>query len=266
MLGKPIADVVVPQFDGSHLTLDLIASLRRSNAPVRIVLVDDGSAAWHRDRARQAVEHCGLPHRFVALERNAGFVKAVNAGLAKTDAPLVVVQNNDTLVYDGCYERMSACFEQSGDVGIVGPVTDKGGCTQELSALKRIAPVFRARTAGVDFGTLPHEKRAQALRELLDGHRLSVNRYLAFFCAMMSRKALDKLGGLDESFGVGFGDDNDMCQRARDHGFGLVVALDVYVHHAHRSTFRAKYSHSQIGKMQAKAKAVYIQRHGRPPS
>ena len=47
------------------------------------------------------------------------------------------------------------------------------------------------------------------------------------------------MGQLDEGFGLGFFDDDDLCLRARRAGFRLAVALDCYVHHFGSRTFRS---------------------------
>ncbi|HWY86284.1 MAG TPA: glycosyltransferase, partial [Gemmataceae bacterium] len=44
---------------------------------------------------------------------------------------------------------------------------------------------------------------------------------------------------LDERFGMGFFEDDDLCFRARDAGYELLVALDVYIHHHGSTTFKA---------------------------
>ncbi len=54
---------------------------------------------------------------------------------------------------------------------------------------------------------------------------------LSGFCLLMTRAVLDAVGGLDERFGLGFFDDDDLAERARRAGFDLAVALDVFVHH-----------------------------------
>src|SRR5262249_36724479 len=50
---------------------------------------------------------------------------------------------------------------------------------------------------------------------------------------------LARTGKLDERYGAGFFDDDDLCVRARRTGVPLRVALDVYVHHEGSRTFRA---------------------------
>jgi O-antigen biosynthesis protein len=62
-------------------------------------------------------------------------------------------------------------------------------------------------------------------------------RKLSGFCLLMKRAVYDAVGGLDERFGLGFFDDNDLAERARRAGFELTVAHDLFVHHFGSRTF-----------------------------
>ena len=62
-------------------------------------------------------------------------------------------------------------------------------------------------------------------------------RKLSGFCLLMTREVYDAIGGLDERFGLGFYDDDDLAERARRAGFGLAVAQDLFVHHFGSRTF-----------------------------
>ena len=53
----------------------------------------------------------------------------------------------------------------------------------------------------------------------------------------MKRAVYEKIGGLDERFGLGFFDDDDLAERARRAGFDLAVARDLFVHHFGSRTF-----------------------------
>ncbi len=61
---------------------------------------------------------------------------------------------------------------------------------------------------------------------------------LSGFCLLMKRAVYDKIGGLDERFGVGLFDDDDLAERARRAGFELAVAHDLFVHHFGSRTFQ----------------------------
>jgi glycosyltransferase involved in cell wall biosynthesis len=54
----------------------------------------------------------------------------------------------------------------------------------------------------------------------------------------MKRAVYEVIGGLDERFGLGFFDDDDLAVRARQAGFELAVAHDLLVHHYVSRTFQ----------------------------
>jgi GT2 family glycosyltransferase len=60
---------------------------------------------------------------------------------------------------------------------------------------------------------------------------------LSGFCLLMKRAVYEAIGGLDERFGLGFFDDDDLAHRARHAGFELAVAHDLFVHHFGSRTF-----------------------------
>ena len=60
---------------------------------------------------------------------------------------------------------------------------------------------------------------------------------LSGFCVLMKRAVYESIGGLDERFGLGLFDDDDLAVRARRAGFELAVAHDLFVHHFGSRTF-----------------------------
>ena len=92
---------------------------------------------------------------------------------------------------------------------------------------------------GTISGSLPH-KTATILPQ---------GDMLVFFCAMISRAVIDRIGVLDEEFGIGLGDDDEYCWRAQQAGFDLCYLGDLTIMHHHKVTFRQLYTEPQIGKM-----------------
>jgi hypothetical protein len=52
-----------------------------------------------------------------------------------------------------------------------------------------------------------------------------------------TKSGYEAVGGLDEQFGLGFFDDDDLAERVRRAGFVLAVAHDLFVHHYGSRTF-----------------------------
>ena len=54
---------------------------------------------------------------------------------------------------------------------------------------------------------------------------------------MITRAAFDRVGELDERFGLGFFEDDDYCRRLEQAGFEVLCAEDVFVHHHLSASF-----------------------------
>ncbi len=71
---------------------------------------------------------------------------------------------------------------------------------------------------------------ARRWREVRRGQWFTVPK-LSGFCLLVKREVYEVIGGLDEQFGLGFFDDDDLAIRARQAGFELAVAHDLFIHH-----------------------------------
>jgi GT2 family glycosyltransferase len=60
---------------------------------------------------------------------------------------------------------------------------------------------------------------------------------LVGFCLAGRREFFEQVGGLDERFGLGFCDDDDLCRRATAAGWRTVIACGSFVHHWGSASF-----------------------------
>jgi GT2 family glycosyltransferase/tetratricopeptide (TPR) repeat protein len=134
-----------------------------------------------------------------------------------------VFLNNDTVVTEGWLEGLMACLRRGGpEAGLVGPVTNYSRPPQQVA---------------VDYSA-PNGVEAFAARQkqqcFQQGQPVTC---LSGFCLLVRRDVLDRIGSFDERYGLGFFDDDDLCIRAREAGFQLWLAADVFVHHFGSRTF-----------------------------
>lgn len=217
-----VSVLVVTYGQVAHTRLCLEA-LRAYTAPGRyeVVVVDHGSTDGTVEVLRaQAAAWPAL--RVSARERNPGFAAGINDAARQARGEVLVVLNNDTVVTPGWLEPLLAALADP-TVGLAGPTTNDSGDVA----------VVPASYSDLD-GLLAHAARRARARA---GRRRGVAK-LSLFCAAMRRQTFERLGGLDEAFGLGMFEDDDLCAALAARGLRVVLAEDAYVHHAAGATFR----------------------------
>ena len=186
-------DIIVPVWNRPVETRDCLVTLMDQSPGARFILVDNGS---DRETERILQEFAELLDNRALLLRNdvnQGYVRAVNRGLARAEAPLAAVVRNTSQVSPGWLEPLLRCVAECPQAGIVVPTI-----------------VEAADRKGAAGGKADHSRRETSCGSL---------------AAMVIRKALyDAAGGLDEELDGGMWCLKDFSQRAREHGF-LTLAV-----------------------------------------
>ncbi len=200
----PLCDIVIPIWNQPEMTarcLESVAACTRE--PVRLILVDNGSDAPTRELLDRFKAEGKIPTEILRNDTNLGFIKAVNRGIRAGKAPWVCLLNNDTVVTSGWLSEMIHVAESDPGIGLVNPSSN---------------------TLGSD-----PQKRSPGWVEL----PVAIG-----FCLLARRSLFDRIGLLDEQFGMGNFDDDDLSLRIRKAGLKPVRALAAYVHHEEKSSFK----------------------------
>lgn len=224
----PLVTIVVlayNQLDYTRLCLD---SLRRhTRLPYELLVVDNASQDGTPEFLR-ALEGVSL----LTNRENLGYARACNQGIAAAQGRHVVLLNNDTIVTQGWLEGLLMELESAPEVGMVGPVSNYAPTWQMLSEAPYTC--FEGDRQMLDLTGL--HRLAHDRAEHLKGASRPVNQ-LGGFCLLIRREAIERIGGLDDRFGIGFFEDTDFAYRARIAGFQLRVREDVFIHHFGSRTF-----------------------------
>ena len=230
---RPV-DVVLPtyltQYRHVEMTLRFLATLYATAPHARLIWVDNGSGQAS-NAIRDWLRADGRPFVDCPQGENLGFPKAVNIGLRKSDAPYILIANNDVTVMPGAVQGLQGVLNAQPDCAIVGPVSNSGW--QDWANLERYIGLAGLQALG---RREEYADKAAWLASAYGDQSVAVC-MVAFFFVMLTRATLGQVGLLDEGYGLGFGEDDDWCDRARRIGREVRLALGSFVIHDHRATW-----------------------------
>lgn len=207
-------DIIIPIWDQLELTKTCIEYITRNTYfPYRLILVDNGSNQKMRDYLDNLRNKKTTEIDFIRNENNLGFIKAVNQGLKISKTPYVCIMNNDTMPGKNWLNELVDFAETHPDAGLLNPVCNGhseknltvNGYSKELSAENK-------------------------------GRYMEMNQCQGF-CMFIKRELIDKIGYLDEKFGIGGFDDTDYSMRAYLAGYKSVCVHSAYVYHREHKSF-----------------------------
>jgi GT2 family glycosyltransferase/glycosyltransferase involved in cell wall biosynthesis len=218
---RPRVDVIVPVYRGHDETLACLHAVLSApvKTPFELIVIDDCSPEPQLAAALGDLAGLGL----ITLLRNPdnlGFVRSVNRGMALHDDRDVVLLNADAEVYNDWLDRLAAHARDS--IGTVTPFSNNATICSY--------PVINRDNAGAL--ELPPQALDRMMATVNAGASVAIPTAVGF-CMYITRRCLAATGPFDaETFGKGYGEENDFCCRATAQGFGHVLAGDVYVRHA----------------------------------
>jgi cephalosporin hydroxylase/GT2 family glycosyltransferase len=220
-----LASIIVPCFNQVEFTRRCVAALaRHTHRPWELVVVDNGSTDGTAAYLEEARAGLSVRVEVIANPENRGFPAACNQGLRAARGDYLVLLNNDAVVTDGWLDQLVALAESDPRVGLTGPMSNYAPPPQLVEDVP-----YRDLDGMYDFAA---RWRAEHRGQWFTAGKLSG------FCLLMKRRVLEAVGGLDERFGLGLFDDDDLALRARRAGYSLAVARDLFVHHFGSRTFR----------------------------
>jgi O-antigen biosynthesis protein len=140
----------------------------------------------------------------VELDENKGFTGNVNAGIDAIGDDDVVLCNDDVVML------------QPDWVKLLQSHTDTKAKRKNLGAV----------------GAVSNYVKKHQLYQMPETRKKWIEcDDLSFFFCFIPRSAIEKVGKLDEAFGIGLFDDDDWCRRAREQSLRLVLDRRIFLWH-----------------------------------
>lgn len=217
----PKVDIIIPTLCNIDYLKVCVESIRRNTDwPHNIIVVasggnKDGTLDWVC--AQPDIIHVISPERL-------HFSAANNAGLGTAKEEYVCLLNDDTIVGHGWLNALMHEAQKPG-VGAVGPFSncDRGWLHDEV-----ISVGGRNLIPGMSLHDL--QEAIPSIYSYRHPKEVLSRKWVAFYCTVMPREAVDKVGLLDEGFLSG-DEDVDYCKRLRDAGYWICQTYDAWVFH-----------------------------------
>jgi GT2 family glycosyltransferase len=242
-----LTSIIIVAADSGVTLRECITRALASGVPVELILVDNGS----RDGVPQALARAYERDervRVVYNHANLGFGPAVNVGARQAGGEALLVLNPDCMLEPETLSCMLDVQRVHPDAGVIGAVVCDADGTPDPASRRRDPLLQRSlnemtgrvkrdasRYEGVDIsGPMPE---AVIETENVSGALM-----------LLPRAAFEQVGGFDEGYFLHC-EDLDLCRRARDAGYKVLLAGNVRVRHAkggssaHRPVFVSYHKH-----------------------
>lgn len=206
--------LLIMNFNGTSMTVDLLASLAKIHFQHDVWVYDNGSQNDDTQTFRETFPNVQV----IRSVENHGFAGGVNRAVACAAADgydYAYVINNDTLAFDDFLSPCIAIMDVYPDVDIVGS--------------RVLLPDLKTG----EFTRWGYHSSPNEAKSFPDGF-LETRQVLG--CGMLLRiSTYQKLGGLDERFFCYF-EENDYCFRVTNHKHRLGMAADSLIIHKDKGT------------------------------
>lgn len=227
-IDKPI-DIIIPVYNGYEYLNPLFESLKKNTTlAYRLLVCDDKSSD---ERVVPFLENfveknTSINIKLLKNEKNLGFIKTVNK-LSKYADNHFVLLNTDTEVPTYWIERLMYPIFKMENIATTTPFTNAGTICSFPNYLEDNKILFE-----MDINKLDNYFKNVNFENTYIEIPTGVG-----FCMGVNKELVDKIGMFDEIFGKGYGEENDLCQRAIKNGYKNIHVPNLFVYHKHGGSF-----------------------------
>ena len=220
-------DIIIPIYNAYEDLQTCIASIFSCTdlSHHRLLLVNDASPDKRILPYIRSLENSNII--VIENENNLGFSGSINHGIRISKDRDVILLNSDTIVTNSWVEKIINCAYSAAEIATVTPLSNNATLCSVPEFLKenQLPPGF----------TLEQYANLIEMASLRVYPRIPVANG---FCMYIKREVFDRIGLFDmETFGRGYGEENDFCYRAEQVGYCHVMCDDTYIYHTGTTSF-----------------------------
>lgn len=219
-------DIIIPVYNAYEHLLACLDSIHQSTDEVyQLILIDDASTDLRiKSLFKELKKKDEKNILLIKNKHNKGFVATANHGMSISGNDVVLL-NSDTLVTKNWLGKLKRCADSDPRIGTITPFSNNA----EICSF----PEFCREN--------PVPKDLELINLAME--EASVPVYLDIptgvgFCMYIRRTLINRIGLFDvDTFGRGYGEENDFCLRATLAGYRNVLCSNAYVAHVGGCSF-----------------------------
>ena len=244
-LSPPKVSIVILTYNNLDFTKNCLVSMERFNnyENCEVIIVDNLSSDGTREYLTE-YEQSRENIKVILHDENSGFAGGNNIGIKASSGDYVILLNNDTYVTPNWIVNLLKHFSDD-KIAMVGPRTNNIGNESRIDSKYNSLDEMILKSYDIYY------------ENVLKQYEMEV---LAFFCVVIKREIIGKIGLLDEIYTIGMFEDDDYCRKVKSAGYRLVCADDVFIHHHLGASFDKDPEWKE--KLFKKNKAIFESRYG----
>ena len=238
--------IIIVNFNVKEFLLNLLGSIEKASKSIssEIIIVDNAST----DGSVEAVREKFPAARLIVNEKNLGFGKANNIGIALAQGEYFLFINPDTIVREDTFARMLDFFADHPEAGVAGCRVLNPDGTLQLACRRSFPGPWTSFTKVMGLSRLFPSSRLFARYNMtyLDENKTYEVDAISGAFMMIRRRVIEKIGGFDQQFFM-YGEDLDICFRAQKSGFKVYYtnATEI-IHYKGESTKRSSLDETKL--------------------
>lgn len=225
-----IISIILPVYNGiEYLSGVLNSIILNTDTPFRLIIIDDASddplVLEYLSNFTKAYALNSNQIFIIRNKENLGFVKSVNLA-SKLSQSHFVILNSDTEVPKGWLKRIIQPILSDDSVASVTPFSNSASICSFPNFCEDNSLFLDLRLGVLD----------QLFQRVFSPEIIELPTAVGF-CMAVNNRVWKEIGGFDERYGLGYGEENDWSMRAYSAGYKNVIATNLFVYHFHGGSF-----------------------------
>lgn len=268
MTGKPDVSIIIVSWNVSELLHKCVQSIfEKSDVSAEIIIIDNASSDNTSQiliKMSQRAQTLSFPLTIFQNSINEGFARANNRGIIASRGKYILLLNPDTEIYPGVLSSMIHFFENHPDCGIAGckHINTDGSLQPSVRLFPRLFDQLMILLKLHRFFSAVFIKKYFA-KDFDYSKTQEVDQVAGSFF-MFSRRVIEFLGMLDESFYIWF-EEVDYCKRLQETPLKVYYVAEAKILHYGGKSFSKEKTWKKQTAFNASMRRYFLKHHGTFP-